>query len=633
MMKRLLTGIPFLLLPYLLLSQQAKLDSLRQSHDTVDIYFFRGNFDSLHLDRTHRVQSTRITGFNRYNPIQQDHKFYASLGNVGLAHNPLVYDPELHRGFYFGADRFSEYLFTSESARHFIHKGPATYLGYTNGAQKEQILNAVHSQGVGKQVIVSARVNITNSPGAYQRMKSDNSHVLVTGRFTTGNKRYGVLASYFNNTLKTEESGGLFSDLFFEENIEPNRRNIQVKLTSADNLIRYGGTSLNQYFFLTRDKTADTVNPAKNRFHLGRVSHTFSYSRDYRLFSDNQPTNQYWQGFDPPLDSVKSRDSVIVRKLENTISWSNLAMWSDPEEMPFYLSINLRHQMAEVAGYAPAKKFMTLIPYAEAVIRPFRHAAIRLLGEYHIGDFNNNGFLLRADWTQRVFKDGRELFGFKAEGYLASREKGYFYRYYRSNNLRWDNSFGKETLSMLGFTATRKRISAGFKLYNIQNPVYLTDSVHPHQHEGGLAVLRLFINHDLRIRKFGFNYEVVYQNISRQEIVRVPTLTARAGIFFTLPIFKNAAVLQPGVDLFYHTKYYADAYLPSIRDFYPQNDKETGNYVYADVFVNLLLKRFRIFLLFNHVNSFLGNYTYYTVPHYPMQDFAVKFGLSWTFYD
>ncbi len=633
MLKQLLTGTLLLIMPFLLFPQQAKLDSLRQAHDTIDVYYFTGNFDSLHLDRTHRVKTTRITNFNRYDRLRQDHKFYASLGNVGLAHHSLLYEPELYKGFGFGIHSFDEYFFTSEKARYYIHKGPVTYLGYVNGAKKEQILDAAHSQGIGNNIIITAKVNITNSPGAYQRMKADNSHVLITGRFVTKNKRYGVLANYFNNTLKLEESGGIRSDIFFEDNIEPNRQNIQVNLNNSDNLIRYGGASLNQYFYLSRDKEADTVNPAKNKFHLGKISHTFSYSRNYQLFSGNDPLSDYWQLFDPPLDSAKSRDSVIIRKIENTISWSNMAIWNDPEEMPFYLSVNLKLQQADISGYTGAESFNTIVPYAEAVIRPFKNAKIRLLGEYTLGDFNNNGFLLKGTWDQQLYKDEKELFGFTAEGYLTSREKGYFYNYYHSNHHRWDNNFKKETISMLGFTAKRKRISGGFKLYNVSSPIYLSDSARPMQYDGNLSVLRLFVFHDFRIRKFGINYEVVYQAASNSDIVRLPAITARAGIKFTLPIFKNAAVIQPGIDLFFHTKYYADAYLPSIKNFYIQNEKEIGNYVYGDVFLNLLLKRFRIFLKFHHVNSFLGNYTYYTVPHYPMQDFAVKFGLSWTFYD
>lgn len=633
MLKKLLTGVLTLLLPLLLFPQKPNLDSLRQAHDTIDIYYFTGNFDSLHLGRTHKVNSTRITGFNRYDILDQDHKFYTSLGNVGLAHHSLLFEPKLYNGFDFGLHNFDEYFFTSETARYYMHKGPVTYLGFVNGPKKEQILNAAYSQGIGNNFKFTARVNITSSPGEYQRMKADNAHVIFTARFITRDKRYGVLANYFNNRIKAEESGGLLSDFIFENNIESNRRNIQVNLNSADNLIRYGGTSFNQYFFLTRNKEKDTINVAKNKFHLGRISHTFSYNRNYQLFSDDDPLNDYWADFDPVLDSAKSRDSILVKKIENTFTWANISVWNDPEEMPFYLSISLKHQMADVSGYGTGRKFNTLIPYAEAVIRPFANAVISLLGEYTIGDFNNNGFLLKAQWDQGIFKKEKELFSFKAEGYLTSREQGYFYQYYQSNNLRWNNDFKKETISMLGFTAKRKRISGGFKLYNINKPIYLSDTASAAQFDGNLSVLRLFIFHDLRIRKFGINYEIVYQNTSQPDIIKLPPLTARAGIFFTLPIFNNASVIQPGIDLFFHSKYYGNAYLPSIKSYYLQGEKEIGNYVYADVYLSLLLKRFRVFLLFNNVTSFLGNYSYYTVPHYPMQDFAVKFGLSWTFYD
>ena len=98
-------------------------------------------------------------------------------------------------------------------------------------------------------------------------------------------------------------------------------------------------------------------------------------------------------------------------------------------------------------------------------------------------------------------------------------------------------------------------------------------------------------------------------------------------------LFGNAAILQPGIDLFYNTSYFADGYMPVTRQFFAQQDKKIGNYVYMDLFVNLMIKRFRFFVQMQHLNAFWSSNNYYMVPHFPMQGQAFKFGLSWNFYD
>jgi hypothetical protein len=73
--------------------------------------------------------------------------------------------------------------------------------------------------------------------------------------------------------------------------------------------------------------------------------------------------------------------------------------------------------------------------------------------------------------------------------------------------------------------------------------------------------------------------------------------------------------------------------MPALRSFYWQQEKKTGNYYYLDVFINLMIKRFRIFVKYDNLSAFWSKSRYYMVPHYPSQDAAFKWGLSWTFYD
>jgi len=73
--------------------------------------------------------------------------------------------------------------------------------------------------------------------------------------------------------------------------------------------------------------------------------------------------------------------------------------------------------------------------------------------------------------------------------------------------------------------------------------------------------------------------------------------------------------------------------MPATGRFYRQDATETGNYPFVNVFINLKLRRTRIFLMFDHINSGMTGYEYYMIPSYPMNVRMFRYGLAWTFYD
>jgi len=87
------------------------------------------------------------------------------------------------------------------------------------------------------------------------------------------------------------------------------------------------------------------------------------------------------------------------------------------------------------------------------------------------------------------------------------------------------------------------------------------------------------------------------------------------------------------LNLYYNTKYYADAYNPALGVFHQQNEKKLGNYPYLDVFLNIKLKRTRFFLKYEHLNSGWIYKNYFSALHYPRNEGMFKAGISWTFYD
>jgi hypothetical protein len=73
--------------------------------------------------------------------------------------------------------------------------------------------------------------------------------------------------------------------------------------------------------------------------------------------------------------------------------------------------------------------------------------------------------------------------------------------------------------------------------------------------------------------------------------------------------------------------------MPSTGRFYRQENFETGNYPFLNVFLNIKLRRTRIFVMVDHINSGLMGYEYYMIPAYPQNVRMLRYGIAWTFYD
>jgi hypothetical protein len=178
-----------------------------------------------------------------------------------------------------------------------------------------------------------------------------------------------------------------------------------------------------------------------------------------------------------------------------------------------------------------------------------------------------------------------------------------------------------------------KDLVAGAKFTTFGNYTYLGENIKPQQTSVAGTLLQLYLKGTWMIKKWGINGKIVYQSTSQPEVIRTPAFSGHLNLFFKSPLFKNAATIQTGFQLYYFNEFYADGYNPALRVFHIQNDKSIGNYVFADVYVTLLVKTARLFLKYAHFNSLLGNYNYYLAPHYPDRDARFYFGINWRFHN
>ena len=611
-----------------------KLDSLLQIHDTATIVYYFYNTDRLSAGDVHIVPGTRVTSFQRYNPLRQSENFFATSSNVGLAHKNLVFQPEFSDGFYTGMQSFDAYTFTDENTRYFRHLIPVTYLSYFNGGKKEQLFRVIHSQTIKRMVTIGIDFSLINSPGIYQNQKSDDKSVVITGQYFTKNLRFGTIANYHHNKFIVRENGGIVNDTIFEKKLETDTRLFDVNLTTAQNLVKESGVLANAYFYLSgKPEIKDSTKTKPPTFHAGRISYTFKYTKQIQVYSDQNPLADFYKPYGPIIDSTKTYDSLQVQSYDNYFEWSNLRMGDRPRHKYLLITFAIENNQSTISDSISKRSFNNWIPQASVIIRPYGLMVIDLSGKLTLGNFNSGGFILKGMASQSLKSKKDTLGSINLSFITASQEAGYFFSNFRSNYFRWDTSFVNQLMQQAAFSINIKGAEAKVEYNLVKNYVYFDQSDHPAQYTGSINIIKASLMDEFRWKAWGINAQLIYQMNSNKEIIRVPAFMAKVSLCPTLPLFKNACVLQPGIDLFYNTAYYASAYMPATRSFYLQDEKKIGNYVYMDVFLNLMIKRFRIFAKYEHVNALWGENRYYTVPHYPMQGGIFKYGLSWSFYD
>ena len=228
-----------------------------------------------------------------------------------------------------------------------------------------------------------------------------------------------------------------------------------------------------------------------------------------------------------------------------------------------------------------------------------------------------------------------------------------FTQFYSSNYYKWDNPFEDKfalTQINVSYKNDKYKFELGVKQAYLDNYVYFAskkDSVwsnggynsvdwingYPFQEESTFGILSFYINHRLDWGPFHMRNSATYQKISNDSVLHLPDLTFYNSTYFQMRFFKRVLTMQIGFDLRYNSAYLIDGFMPATGLYYNQYEKEYGDYPYFDFFINVKLKRARMFFKWDHINQGLSGNQYYTVLNHPMNPRGFRFGLSWRFWN
>ncbi|HET6244050.1 MAG: hypothetical protein H0V01_02525 [Bacteroidetes bacterium] len=580
-------------------------------------------YSDFSFSTTHDFKSeidTSLSFFHRYNPAYR--AFYYTLGNIGLAHHSFVFRPNVNLGFTFGINNFKLWELTSYNTLFFNTRIPYTEANLVVGSKGEQYFQGIHTQNITKDWNFSFQFNKIRSSGFYQNQQSDVTNMSFGSNYLSENKKYGIFLNAFYNNLIAGENGGLSDESY----IDDDSRLTHVNLNGAYSRRNSKGFKGKQYYNFTSfiDSVPDSDTSFVLNYNVNKgFYHSFSLE-DYRmLFKDDNIIPSYYPAI--YFDSLATLDSSQFKIVSNEIGWN------DYNKLLMY-SVSFEHQYSKVYLNLLERNFyFSNYTFKSSINRSKRNNYFwKVSSSYIVGGDNKGDYMLNGELDYSPAKN--HLINLNL-GVVHSSPYFMYNRYY-SNHYKWENNFDKNEFytAIISYSNPKMKFKSAVSTSLLNNYIYFNYQAVPQQLQSPCVVTIIKAEKSFKWKRFNLLTELVYQNVSNTNIIRVPDLISRNALFYEFGSNKDLK-LQVGLEGFYFSSFKNYRYMPVTGQFFLQDDYVQGNYPFIDFFVNMRIKQARVFFKIDHLNENLLERNFFILPGYPSGERAFRVGISWVFYN
>jgi Putative porin len=570
----------------------------------------------------------------------------AGLGNAGAPEKQIQFSSTKYDAFRRGPNYTAFFGYNSFNRRFYTSDKPYTKLVYILGQKQELNVQVIHAHPFGKNCNVAFGFDRIRSEGFYRRQNTNNTSINLNGWYRSPGRRYAIMADLYWTTTNNAENGGIKRDSSFEFAVQIDRQLLAINLSSAENKQRLRGAWIKNYwsFGTVTDTLSLKTDSTEFKTRISpswAIIHTAQIRDEIYQYKDGLPTSGFYNTI--YRDSVETNDSTYLWRIENGLwveLFDRLKPINDsagPRKRTWAGKIGLRHEFGAIRNDTIEQKFQNL--FADFAIRYNSPktgntlaglSAWYVLNGYNLGDYRASAFL------RLPFNQSSILVGLRAE--TSRTETDFIFRHYSGNHLRWQNDYSKTGITEIAIYALKRESKLGsvmgeFSFFNFYKPLYFDSTYLPLQYQSTVNAFSIRVSGLLRIKKFRLLSDIRYQSVAAASPIRLPIIILRESAYFEFDLFHSKLKMQTGIAATYLTAYYADASNPNMAQFYVQNSKEIGNYVFLDAWLSLKIRSVRVFVKADHINAGLFGRRYYMVPHYPGNDLAVKFGITWLFND
>ena len=598
---------------------------------------------------------TAFSLFHRHKLTDKFSTFNAYPGNYGLPTYQMNFFDRITNPDMFLYSYYYPYMHLTDNPVFMNTQTPFTELIFTFAGpadRSDQTLRIRHSQNVNRKFNIGLIYDIVYCLGQYNYQRSENKTFTLYSSYS-GDKYKFYIAGGINN-ITSVENGGIKNDSLMGI---ADTRDLEVNLGGLNksknvlknrNLLIVQKYTINKKSSLISDSLPENKNHRKFRIY-GTFSHIMALDVNRKFYIDYFPKSGFYDT--TYISKTFTLDSLNAQSLKNTVRFD----FSTDETRKFRLGggVGLRNEIFRYSQMTFANSVNNTVRWPRD-ITDWRNSNNVLIGRL----FNDIGDKFRWGASGEMFFSGYRAGDFMLDGKLdksfnfrkgranldifgkvTNFQPSIWYERWGSNNFKWKNNFGKEFRINVGgeFTYPARRTTIKFNYAIINNYTDFGLDTLPSQHKGGLSVVALYVKKEFSAWKFHLSNDILVQKSSEKTVLDLPFITARSAGFFEHNIhFKltNGNLnTQIGVEVFYNTPYYGYSYMPATGRYFRQDKTLTGAYPYVNAFLNIKIKRTRIFLMFDHINYSLTGYNYFMVPANPMNIRMFKYGLAWTFYD
>lgn len=563
----------------------------------------------------HPVDST-ITVLNHRSLNEWNRDLYGqlSMANLGTPLAYLVYDSKSQIGPRSGFQSYFHGWGDPYAIPFFDVKAPLSGIRYLKGYERGQLFGGYLTLNAHERLNFFLDFQRVSARGDYFSQDNLSDQVKASSNYRTKNNVYSYQAALLYNKNRGRESGGITDNDGFAnpDSLITSRELINIKWQDAYFRASQINVAFQQRYLPFSDSTS-----AKGigLYHDGEIqfsSRAFSATDSImgNWFIDSTATNDsthYW--------STDQQVGIVFQSGVKGFSYAKVGVgytYGALSNEYMNRNSNAIYVAGEIRGEAPSFDWIAK-------------------GRYHVVGSQIGGFDLEGGLTAKIrgLKVG-------ADAVFQNQMPALQTQSWYSNDFIWNNDFESTFYQSIGGYASYKEyVSLSLHLQNWSKLIYYDHSALPQQLNGAIQLVQSELDVHIPLTSWlRISSRTTLQVTSGSaDVLRLPTLVNRTGIFGKWQIFGGALKAYTGLEATSFSKYKANAYMPVTGVFYLQDSDEIGDFIYMNAVAGFRISTAEIYIIYENVAEGLFNRAYYAAPNYPLADRTLHLGLRWRFFN
>ncbi len=502
-----------------------------------------------------------------------------------------------------------------------------TNINYHIGTKKEQHVFITHQQKIRPWMIAGLDFGALSAPGDFSRTLSRIRNFDIYFGYEAPSQVYRNYISFTSNRVDNQENGGISSDSVFENASSLNTRTLPINLPNASVFQRTRDYFLKQELNLSRLMQPGDSTELAGKFKSGSLvlNHSIWWNRKSNTFSSVNADSSYFSNYF--LDSAVTFDSSFYNDLYQ-LAMLDYSTRPTAAGNSFRLGGGFEYQHVEYETSWSDSIFNIGAAVVTAGFDSKRLSIALFYSKTVYGDYKET-FRSRLGVVYRFGKNNNHVYLDAGAGQFSPAAKE---QMYVSNHFIWKNDFNllEHYDLAAGINFKKLNLILESRSRTRKNFVFYREDFLPQTYDEFVAVYEFSVSNIFRLGKFGIDNKIVVSTTSNSDVIPVPDAATFSALYYQNRFFKQVLGFKIGADLRFNTSYNAYGYMPATGIFYVQDEKKTGDYPMAGIFVQLKIKTAAtLFIRVDHVNSGFGERSYYGAYHYPLPGRTFKFGISW----